>query len=106
MTRELLGMLSVLLATAGYEPECSFVSRDISPDGRFEIELCRINDSSTRLPGHASDALGKVLLKERQSGRILRATTIDMVQLMDTVTWSQDRVHIKLIADWSLPRIH
>lgn len=85
-------------------PLSAFVSRDTSPDGRFEVELCRLSNHSVTMPGQGSDAPGEVILRERQSGRTLRSTGIDMIQLMGDVTWSRDRVHIKLIADWPLPR--
>lgn len=106
MLRTLPLLLAAVVTTSGCERECSFVSRDISPDGRFEIELCRVRGYATRMPGQSSDAPGKVILRERPSGRALRATTLEMVQLMDDVTWSQERVHIKLIADWPLPPAH
>lgn len=68
MLRTLPLLLAAAVMTSVCERECSFVSRDISPDGRFEIELCRISDHATRMPGQSSDAPGKVILRERPSG--------------------------------------
>ena len=73
MLRMLPLIRSAVVTTSGCERECSFVWRDISADGRFEIELCRISDHSTRMPGQSSDAPGKVILRERPSGRALRS---------------------------------
>jgi hypothetical protein len=77
-------------------------SRDISPDGRFEIVTCRLV-ASNALPGQSADAPGLVQLQERGTGHVLQATRLEMIQLMPAVQWSAGRVSIPLVADWDLP---
>jgi hypothetical protein len=99
---QLLILTTAVLLSTGCEPECALVSRDLSPDGRFEIVLCRLEQGST-MPGQSSDAPGRIYLRHRESGRVLRSADVEMIQLMSDVTWSPDRVHVKLVADWELP---
>lgn len=99
----LAGFIAWFLSAAGScEPQCAFVSRDVSPDGRFEVVLCRLPNLATN-PGGGSDAPGWIRLNETATGKTLRRTKIAMIQLMEDVVWSSDRVYIKLIADWELP---
>jgi hypothetical protein len=83
-------------------PPCDSVySRDPSPDGRFEIVVCRLPTRGA-LPGQSSDGPGVVRLQD-SDGRVLKTAHVDMVQLMPDVEWSAARVTIPLIAEWDLP---
>lgn len=72
------------------------------PDGKFRVVVLRVPQWLGTLPGQASDAPGIVRLYD-EAGRLLNETRVDMVQLVDQVTWEENRVHIKLVADWKLP---
>lgn len=54
------------------------------------------------LPGSAGDAPGFVRLLDQQ-GKILAEKNTEMVQQIEFIHWSKDRVDIKLFASWSLP---
>lgn len=98
----------VLLAIAvsqliACERDCAFVWREVSPDGRFEIVLCRLAQSGAMMPGQGGDAPGRILLVQRATGEVLQSTEIAMVNAMTDVSWSPGHVHVKLFADWDLP---
>jgi hypothetical protein len=74
-----------------------------SPDGRFQIAVFRARISFA-MPGGGSDAPGHFYLLETQTGRVLREQPVEMVQLVDQVTWSATNVQVGILADWSLPK--
>jgi len=74
---------------------------DESPDGRYQIVVYRI-PMMMAMPGQGSDASGYILLMD-SSGRVLEGTNVGMVSIVEQPEWSQDRVYIKLMADWELP---
>jgi len=75
----------------------------LSPDGRFKVVVFRSRQLFGTMPGQASDAPGTVCLYATGTGKLLEKTRIEMVQLVDVVTWSSTNVDIKLVADWKLP---
>ena len=77
--------------------------RYASPDGRFEIVVYRI-PSRIAFPGQGSDAPGWFVLRDVQTGRVLRERNVEMVQLVDPPQWSPTNVNVTLLADWKLPR--
>ena len=72
------------------------------PDHRYSVIVLRKHGIWPGHPGQAGDAPGVVRLVDR-SGRVLDETSVDMVQLVETVDWQDRRVAIKLVADWPLP---
>lgn len=72
-----------------------------SPDGKFSIIVYRIPTSFSQ-PGGSGDAPGFVRLYN-SSGKMLEEKAVSMVQIIDQVTWSPNKVEIKLFADWALP---
>lgn len=74
-----------------------------SPDGRFQIAVFRL-PTFFAMPGGGSDAQGHFVLLEKQTGRVLREQAVEMVQLVDEVTWSATNVQVGILADWSLPK--
>ena len=54
------------------------------------------------MPGQAGDAPGRVMLYNRV-GELLHETSVEMVQLVQKVEWTEKSVSIKLIAEWDLP---
>ena len=72
------------------------------PDGNYTVVVRRRSVWPSLMPGQASDAPGKVQLYDRNR-KLLRETNVEMVQLVESVNWSQKKVTIKLIADWDLP---
>ena len=74
-----------------------------SPDGRFKIVVYRSRQWLGSMPGQASDAPGNVCLYEASTGKLLERKYVEMVQLVEQVTWSSTNVDIKLVADWKLP---
>jgi len=75
----------------------------VSPDGRFKMVVYRM-PMTTAMPGQAGDAPGFVRLYDQRSGRILQQKDVEMVQLIDQFEWSSTNLHIKLFADWRLPK--
>jgi hypothetical protein len=55
------------------------------------------------MPGQAGDAPGVVRLYDR-TGRLLAEADVEMVQLVESVDWSNDKASIKLVVDWDLSR--
>ena len=55
------------------------------------------------LPGSAGDAPGFVQLIDDQ-GKVLKEQETDMVQQIEQVSWSKNRVDIKLFASWPLEK--
>lgn len=74
-----------------------------SPDGRFQIVVYRI-PSRVVMPGQGSDASGYFQLRDARTGRVLRESCVEMVQLVERVEWSPTNVRVQLLADWSLPQ--
>jgi len=54
------------------------------------------------MPGQASDAPGVVRLYDGH-GNVLRQEKVEMVQLVDQVTWEGDSVFVTSVAAWPLP---
>ena len=99
------GLLVVLAVAAWFaladpplEPYATFVE----PDGGYSVVVLRQPQRQATFPGQAGDAPGVVRLYDRD-GRVLEETTVEMVQLVDRVYWSDDTVRIPLIAEWTLP---
>lgn len=74
-----------------------------SPDGRFKIVVKRSRQWLGVMPGQASDAAGNIYLYESATGRLLERKYVDMVQIVEHVTWSSTNVDIKFVVDWKLP---
>ena len=74
-----------------------------SPDGRFKMTVYRF-PMLAAMPGQSSDAPGFVRLYDQRSGRLLQQKDVEMVQNIDQFEWSPTNLHIKLFADWSLPK--
>jgi hypothetical protein len=74
-----------------------------SPDGRFKVVVYRSRQWLGAMPGQAGDAPGSVCLYETANGKLLERKRVEMIQLVDQVTWPVTNVDIKLIADWKLP---
>jgi hypothetical protein len=53
-------------------------------------------------PGGASDARGLVCLINND-GREIRRKPVEMVQLVESIKWSDTNVEINLVLDWPLP---
>ena len=71
-------------------------------DGKYSIVVYRFPNRFHTLPGHASDSPGEVQLLDRD-GKMLRQVRVQIVQWVEKVEWSDQRVYIKLVADWELP---
>ena len=74
-----------------------------SPNGRFQIVVFRI-PSRVAMPGQSSDSPGYFQLRDARTGRVLRESSVEMVQLVDRIEWSPTNVDVRLLADWSLPK--
>ncbi len=72
------------------------------PDHRYKVVVLRRAPWRPGMPGQSGDAPGVVRLLDR-SDRILEESPVEMVQIVEGVTWADHRVEIKLVADWSLP---
>jgi hypothetical protein len=72
-----------------------------SPDGCFEIVVYRM-PSLIAMPGQSSDAPGFFQLRDKRTGRVVRESSVEMVQLVDQVEWSSTNVFVGFLAEWSL----
>lgn len=72
-----------------------------SPDRHYRLVVYRI-PTLFAMPGGAGDAPGYVRLYD-QSGRVLQEQDVEMVQLVERVSWENGKVTIPLISEWELP---
>jgi hypothetical protein len=73
-----------------------------SPDLRFKIVVYR-SRQWLGMPGQSGDAPGTVCLFEETTGKLLRRRSVEMVQLVEEVSWSPTNVWIKFLGEWNLP---
>lgn len=74
-----------------------------SPNGEYQVIVYRIPVFSMMMPGSSGDAPGFVRLYTKNK-KILAQKDIDMVQLIENVEWSKNKVYIKFVAEWNLPK--
>ena len=67
-----------------------------SPDGNHRIEVWAHIRTLTS-PGDAGQDPGKVLLLDR-NGKVLESSKVHIADIIDTVTWKEDRVNIRGVA--------
>lgn len=74
----------------------------MSPDKQYRIELFSYDNILPVMPGSsAGDEAGYIRLYNKDN-ELLNEKEIEMVQLVETINWSGDKVSIKLVADWNL----
>jgi hypothetical protein len=73
-----------------------------SLDSKYRVVVFR-KPTLISAPGGSGDASGFVRLYD-SSGKVLQEKAVDMVQVIDEVTWLTNKVEIKLFADWPLPK--
>lgn len=73
-----------------------------SPAGDYYIKVYRVKVFPMMMPGSAGDAPGFVRLYTSDNN-ILAEKDVDMVQLINDIEWSKDKVYIKLFVEWDLP---
>lgn len=99
----LLVLPLALLATAwAVRPQTELHATFTRADGHYRVEVWRKKSLLPMLPGQAGDAAGVVQLLDAK-GKLLRETTVPMVQMVDKVEWEKQQMSIKLIAEWPLP---
>jgi hypothetical protein len=54
------------------------------------------------MPGQSGDARGFIRLIDTRTNKVLQEKNIEIVQLIDQVSWQAGHVNIKLFADWPL----
>jgi hypothetical protein len=72
-----------------------------SPHGGYKVIVYRY-PMLFSFPGGASDARGLVCLVN-SDGREIRREPVQMVQLVESVKWSDTNVEIIFVFDWPLP---
>lgn len=82
--------------------EADVYRTEVSPDQRFKLVVYR-TPRFVAFPGQSSDAPGQVRLYDLKTGTVLQQKSVEMVQLIDQIEWSDRQLHIKLFADWPLP---
>jgi hypothetical protein len=97
-----LAMFGGLQGACGNRRCAEVYDRSTSTDGKFEMLVCRT--PSAGMPGQSGDAPGFIRLLDKRSGSILNEADLEMVQVYPGVEWTKDTAHIKLIADWPLPK--
>jgi len=70
------------------------------PDGAYRVILLR-KPMPAAMPGQTGDAPGVVRLYDR-AGRLLAQADVEMVQLVESIDWSNDKASIKLVVEWDL----
>lgn len=99
----LLVLTLALLATAwAVRPQTELYATFSRADGHYRVEVWRKKSLLPMLPGQASDATGVVQLLDAK-GKLMRETSVPMVQMVDKVEWENRQMSIKLIAEWPLP---
>ncbi len=73
-----------------------------SPNGEYHVKVFRIKVFPMMMPGSAGDAPGFVRLYGKND-KILEEKDIEMVQIVEDVEWSENKVYMKLFAEWDLP---
>jgi len=102
-TLVLLACATALLAAPISSAQDLEIVRTFSrPDGAYRVVLLRRPLPAT-MPGQAGDAPGVVRLYDR-TGRLLAEADVEMVQLVESVDWSNDKASIKLVVEWDLSR--
>jgi len=96
----LLVSVIALTSTSACSSESEYRRFD-SPNGDYRIVVFRRSRLAGMMPGQSGDAPGTVRLFDRK-GHVLREAEVEMVQLVETVDWQENSVHIKLVADWPL----
>ena len=97
-----LVVVGVLISTWNPVPGTEYRAFS-SPDGRFKVVVFRSRPWLGGTPGQAGDAPGNVCLYETATEKLLERKHVEMVQLVEEVTWSVTNVDIKFVADWKLP---
>jgi hypothetical protein len=105
-TRSLVVLLvcavALLAAPFGSAQDLEIVRAFARPDGAYQVLLLR-KPLPAAMPGQAGDAPGVVRLYDR-AGRLLAQADVEMVQLVESVDWSDDKASIKLVVEWDLSR--
>lgn len=76
--------------------------RESSPDGRYEIVVCRFPQRGAMMPGQSSDAPGVIQLRRRDTDAVVYSTPIEAVAAMPLITWNGDTVSLPTFVDWPL----
>ncbi len=99
----LIVIVAVLLTNLSFRKFCCSgeYKTYTKPDNNYTIKIYRYNVFYMVMPGGAGDAPGYVRLYNKNN-ELMKEKEIEMVQLADTVEWSDNRVYIKFIADWEL----
>lgn len=72
-----------------------------SPLSGHYLTLYRYNTILPLSPGNSGDTPGFIRLYN-ENGIMLNQTDVAMVQLVNDVRWSKDRITIKFVADWPI----
>ena len=101
-------LVVILLCVSATAIHCCVGSQYItntSPVGRFRVVVYRRNQWFGMGPGQSSDAPGVIRLYDTVDGRVLKQSSVEMVQLVEDVLWSKTNVYVKFVADWELPQL-
>ncbi len=80
----------------------SYYKSFTSPDKNHRIDLYGYKNFGFAMPGSAAgDEPGYIRLYNKENV-MLNEKEIEMIQLVETVNWTKETVHIKLIANWKL----
>jgi hypothetical protein len=84
-------------------PACKEIyARDRSPDGRFEVVVCRLPGGAA-MPGQGDDAPGLARLVRVQTDEILEEKQLPIVGSYSHPLWNADSVEIVGFTRWDLP---
>ncbi|MGF1685154.1 hypothetical protein L4C36_00395 [Photobacterium japonica] len=103
-----IAFIGLLFMTSFYHPplkkswHASVYKTFDSPDNRYRVEVFMYKQYLPVMPGSgAGDAPGFIQLYDANN-QLLEETDVEMVQLIETVEWSNTHISIPLITDWAL----
>lgn len=99
----LVGAIVLFIKLSHSHPECKDVyARDPSPDGRFEVIVCRLPGGAA-MPGQGGDAPGLARLVRVRTDEVLEEKELSIIGSYSHPMWNSDSVEIVGVARWDLP---
>lgn len=98
----LMILTALLVMVLLVQKPVSQVKRFQSPFTNHYLILYRYNSILPIVPGSSSDLSGFICLYDG-NGDLLKKKDVEMLQLVNDVKWTNEKVLIKFVADWSLP---
>ena len=98
-----IGVPLVLMAVVGFAASFRYklVARYRSPDDRYSLDVYA-ERMHFGFPGSSLDRSARVVLCDGRTGRIVNASRLEMLQLLEQVVWKEDEVRFSRILGFRL----